>query len=148
MSNYADFEYYKAEYGGLIFESVDTFRAFARKASLQIDNFTNNRLTKGMPDDENIVARIKDCTCEIAEFMKSVSDYQNASSNVLKGQNIKSVTSGTESVTYSTPSDASSGIIEAVKSPKAYTLQIYGIIRVHLAGVPDKDGINLLYSGI
>lgn len=109
--SYVDFEYYQTKYGGSLFESEEDFAPYERKAERRINAITSNRIVfYPQPESEDVWwDNIKDCTCEIAELLKNVSEYSAAVNNfgvitntdgTVKGKMIKSMTSGSESVSY------------------------------------------------
>ena len=99
---------------------------------------------------------IKDCTCEIAELLKNVSEYSAAVNNfgvianadgTVKGKMIKSMTSGSESVSYDAGA-SSSTFVELAKSEIALNRKCYDIASNYLTGMVDSRNENLLYMGV
>lgn len=58
---YADYDYYKNEFGGSVLPESSFVRA-VKIASQYMDMFTFNRIT-----EEDMVDAIRDCTCDMAE---------------------------------------------------------------------------------
>lgn len=153
---YADYDYYSTEYGGKM--SADDFKRFSRRAERRIDGITGNKLQFAYPTEARGVEAVKDCVCELADFLYQIDAY-NASAmesmgtvtdadGTVRGKVATSVTSGTESRSYSAAGSASTATMEAAKDKKVADTMIYGIVRDGLGGVPDANGVNLLYAGV
>lgn len=152
---YADYDYYSTEYGGKM--SADDFKRFSRRAERRIDGITGNKLQFAYPANERSIEAVKDCVCELADFLYQIDAY-NASAmesmgtvaqadGTVKGKVITSISSGSESIGYSAAGSASTATMEAAKDKKAADTMIYGIVCDGLGGVPDANGVNLLYAG-
>lgn len=154
---YTDFEYYKTTYGGKILKSDGDFNHFARKAERRLDVITAMKLQFAFPVKEKDVEAVKDCLCELSEFLYQVDTYQNAamesvgvvaqSDGTVKGKVVSSITSGSESISYSAGGSASTSVMEAAKDKKVLDTIIYGMVQDGLSGVPDANGVNLLFAG-
>lgn len=154
---YADFEYYKTTYGGKILKSEEDFNHFARKAERRLDSITGKKLQFAFPVKEKDGEAVKDCLCELAEFLYQVDAYQNAAMDsvgivtqtdgTVKGKVVSSITSGSESISYSTGGSASTSVMEAAKDKKVMDALIYGMVQDGLSGVQDVNGVNLLFAG-
>lgn len=153
---YADFKYYQTEYGGKM--SADEYKRFGRRAERRIDGITGNKLQFAFPTDSRAVEAVKDCVCELADFLYQIDIYNNAAmesmgtvaqaDGTVKGKVITSISSGSESIGYSAAGSASTATMEAAKDKKLADTMIYGIVRDGLGGVLDANGINLLYAEI
>ena len=140
---YADYDYYQTEYGGKM--SADDYKRFGRMAERRIDGITGNKLQFAFPANERDVEAVKDCVCELADFLYQIDSYNAAAmesmgtvaqaDGTVKGKVITSISSGSESIGYSAAGSASTATM------------IYGIVRDSLGGVPDANGVNLLYAG-
>lgn len=157
---YVDFNYYGTEYRGAVIESENDFKAFERRAERLVDAVTLDKLTFAFPDEEEqpkAVYTVKDCICELADFLYQVDRYTKdimANTGVVetdegyvRGKIAKSVTSGTESISFSETGDAKTMVMEAAKDKKICDVACYSMIRSNLKGVCDRNGVNLLYSG-
>jgi len=154
---YADYEYYTIEYGGAVFKSASAFTPYERKAERRIDVATTDKLISAFPQEEKAVQAVKDCVCELAEFLYEVDIYRQStitstgvleqSDGSVRGKVIKSVSSGSESISYSTAGDTQTVVSEAAKDRNVLDCEVYAIIRNSLSGVEDENGINLLYAG-
>ena len=153
---YADYEYYQTEYGGKM--SADEYKRFGRRAERRIDGITGNKLQFAFPTNGRDVEAVKDCVCELADFLYHIDSYNNAAmesmgtvaqaDGTVKGKVITSISSGSESVGYSVSGSASTATMEAAKDKKVADAMVYGMVRDGLGGVSDSNGINLLYAGI
>ncbi|WP_418489929.1 hypothetical protein [Eisenbergiella porci] len=154
---YIDFKYYQTEYGGEVFESEEAFQKYARKAERRVDTSTYGKLSFAFPAAEKDAAAVKDCICELAEFLYRVNQLQAAASDsvgvvkqedgTVKGKVVTSVTSGSESRGYSAGGGIATVESDAAKDRKVFDMAVYSIIRDGLSGVPDANGVNLLYAG-
>ncbi|MBD5554057.1 MAG: hypothetical protein HDQ95_01565 [Roseburia sp.] len=153
---YANHDYYITEYGGKM--SADDFKRFARRAERRIDSITGGKLQYAFPANDRDIEAVKDCVCELADFLWQIDSYNNASmesigtvaqaDGTVKGKVITSVSSGSESRNYSTSGIANTSISEAAKDRKVADTIIYGMVQDNLGGIPDYNGINLLYAGV
>lgn len=153
---YADYEYYQTEYGGKM--SADDYKRFGRKAERRIDGITGNKLQFAYPTNERDVEAVKDCVCELADFLYQIDGYNTAAmesmgtvtqaDGTVKGKVITSISSGSESIGYSAASSSSTATMEAAKDKKVADAMIYGMVRDGLSGIKDSNGVNLLYAGI
>ena len=88
MIIYADFDFYKTQYlcGAKEKITFTDFNFYARKATLEIDRQTFNRIPK-----DNISENVKMCCCEVAEIL-----YQNKDVNI----SVSSESLGDQSTTF------------------------------------------------
>lgn len=155
---YADFNYYQTEYGGKVIESADDFTHFGRKAEHRIDVITGRKLQFAFPTKENDKEAVKDCVCELTDFLCQLDRYQKAAMDsagvvtqadgTVTGKVITSISSGSESIGYSAKGSADTSLMEAAKDKKVADAMINSMVRDGLSGVPDANGVNLLYAGI
>lgn len=137
---FCDYEFYKNEYlGNLITEAE--FPRLAMRASERLNYITYGRLhivgehikfVEGCIDtfvDEWTEEKIKKCTCAIAEKINDV-DMANQAMRQAGGVGVKSVSSGSESISFSD-----------VVSPKDLNNEIYAIGKEYLTST------GLLYAG-
>ena len=153
---YADYEYYQTEYGGKM--SADDYKRFGRRAERRIDGITGNKLQFAYPTNERDMEAVKDCVCELADFLYQIDSYNAAAMESLgtvaqadgtvKGKVITSISSGSESIGYSAAGSASTATMEAAKDKKVADTMIYGMVQDGLSGIKDRNGVNLLYAGI
>ena len=151
---YADESYYTTEYGGKMVPSAD-FGRLARRAGRIMDSVTLNKLRFAFPVEEYDV---KDCMCELVEFLYQIEQYNASamqsvgvaaqSDGTVKGKVISSISSGSESVSYSVGGNIGTSVSEAAKSEAALMQSASTMIRTSLSGVRDANGVFLLYAGI
>lgn len=153
---YADHEYYSTEYGGKM--SANDYKRFGRMADRRIDGITGNKLQFAFPTNERDVEAVKDCVCELADFLLQIDSYNAAAmesmgtvaqaDGTVKGKVITSISSGSESIGYSASGSASTATMEAAKDKKVADAMVCGIVQDGLIGIKDSNGVNLLYAGI
>lgn len=143
---YADYEFYKNEYYGDTIAESD-FPKWADRASRQIDVFTFRRLLSAYPADEYTDMQIKLCVCELAQKMMETDKYLKASALNEDGHAsvVKSVSAGSESITYATGETVYASVIKDEQSRKAF---YQSTITEYLSGLTDANGICLLYAGV
>lgn len=135
---YAGYEYYSIEYGGKLKE--DEYTRLVKKADRVLDKLTHNRLQNFFPTDEQSIDNVYQCECELVDYEYYIDKAKEAQAN---GEVIKSVSSGSESVTYDT-----SIYSEAVRSEASHIQHALDICRTWIGGIPDSKGVNLLYAGL
>lgn len=155
---YVDFVYYQTEYGGKVFENETDIKRYLRKAERILDVYTLGKLEFAFPTNEKTVTAIKDCICELAEFDYQIEQYlvtategtgyTQQDDGTVKGKIIKSVSSGSESITYTGVENTASTIIsEAAKDKKVRDVYEYGVVKQYLTGLKDANSVMLLYAG-
>lgn len=135
---YASYEYYQTEYGGSLDEI--TFNRNIRIADKILDKLTHHRLINSFPIEPSAVEDIYQCECALVDYEAMVS---MANDKQAKGEVVKSMSSGSESVTYDTTIYE-----EASRSDIAHMQGALKICKTWLGGTPDINGINLLYAGL
>ena len=155
---YADFNYYQTKYGGKVIESAADFPHFGRKAEHRIDAITGRKLQFAFPKKKKDREAVKDCFCELTEFLYQLDTYQRVAMDsagvvtqadgTVTGKVITSISSGSESIGYSTKGSADTSLMEAAKDKKVADAMINSMVRDGLGGVPDANGVNLLYAGL
>lgn len=154
---YADFTYYQTEYLGTTVESAEDFARFGRRAERILDTYTGDKLRFAYPTDERAINAVKNCFCALAEFLYQVAVYQTAqldsvgtvaqSDGTVKGKVVSSISSGSESIGFSTGGSVGTSVSESAKDKKYMQTMMYSIVQEYLSWVPDANGINLLYAG-
>ena len=143
---YADYEFYKNEYFGDTIAGSD-FPKWAERASRQMDVFTFRRLLSAYPTDEYTDRQIKLCVCELAEKMMETDKYLKASALTEQGHSsvVKSVSAGSESITYATGETVYASVVKDNRSRQAF----YRVtLTEYLNGLTDANGVCLLYAGV
>lgn len=155
---YVTYDYYKSIYGEDSIPETD-FNRLSWEACHRIDAITLNKLKFAYPTDPDAVESVKRCVCKLIEIAyqieaasKRVTDgqgYITDDSGTLRGKVVSSVSSGSESISYTAKAESGSTLIDAVLSDKAAQEKLYqDTVRECLALVPDSNGVNLLYAGI
>lgn len=159
MASYVDYEFYKSLYGeGAIPESG--FNRLLWEACKRVDSLTFGKLKFAFPTNEEDAEAVRRCVCRLIEIAtaieaanKRVSEGQgyvvDEATGSMRGKVVSSVSSGSESVSYTVKSESGSTLIDAVLADKAAQDKLYAdTVKEYLAGVPDANGVNLLYAGI
>lgn len=155
---YATYNYYKSIYGEDSMPETD-FKRMSWEACRRLDTLTLNKLKFAFPTNEDDAEAVKRCVCKLIEIAgqieaanKRVSEGQGYTideSGTLRGKVVSSVSSGSESISYTAKAEGSSTLIDAVLSDKAAQEFLYReTAREYLSLVPDSNGVNLLYAGI
>ncbi len=149
---YADYTYYQTEYGGKM--SADEYKRFERRAERRIDGITGNKLQFAFPTDSRAVEAVRDCVCELADFLWQIDKYNQSANEsmgtvaqadgTVKGKVITSISSGSESIGYSASGSAKSAVAKAAESEKDLDEQIYSKVSGALYGVRDSNGVPML----
>lgn len=148
---YADFEFYTKVYAGDVLTGSNAEKWLAR-ASDELDVVTFHRLASGFPTVESHAVRVRKAVCAVAETLYRVDEARRAMSAVQDERGnyhgpVTSVSSGRESVSY-----ASNGketvYAKAATDTAALASLILGDVVRYLGGVPDANGVNLLYAGV
>lgn len=155
---YADFNYYQTEYGGKVIESADDFNHFERKAERRIDTITGRKLQFAFPTKKRDKQAVKDCVCELTEFLYQLDRYQSMAMDsagvveqadgTVRGKVVTSISSGSESIGYSAKGSTDTSLVEAAKDKKVADAMINSMVRDGFNSVADANGVNLLYAGI
>ena len=154
---YVTYDYYKSIYSEDSMPETD-FNRLSWEACRKVDTLTLNKLKFAFPTNEDDAEAVRRCACKLIEIAgqieaanKRVSQgqgYITDESGALRGKVVSSVSSGSESVSYSAKAEQST-LIDAVLSDKAAQERLYrDIVREYLSLVPDSNGVNLLYAGI
>lgn len=153
---YADYEYYSTEYGGKM--SADDYKRFGRRADSKLNRLTGKKLQFAFPTDEEDVRSVKDCVCEMADFLHQIDLFVQMSmesmgtvtqaDGTVKGKVVTSISSGSESIGYSVGGNFDlTDISQSAKDRGKREENEYKIAHSHIGGVPDANGVNLLYAG-
>ena len=155
---YVDYEYYKSIYGEESMPETD-FNRLSWEACRRVDTLTLNKLKFAFPTNEDDVEAVRRCVCKLIEIAgqieaanKRVTEgqgYITDESGALRGKVVSSVSSGSESISYTAKAEGGSTLIDAVLSDRAAQERLYrDTVREYLSLVPDSNGVNLLYAGI
>ena len=155
---YVTYDYYKSIYGEESMPETD-FNRLSWEACRKVDTLTLNKLKFAFPTNEDDVEAVRRCVCKLIEIAKDIDvatkrvsegqGYITDESGALRGKVVSSVSSGSESISYTAKAEGGSTLIDAVLSDKAAQERLYrDTVREYLSLVPDSNGVNLLYSGI
>lgn len=149
---YIDFDDYSKVYKDL---TEADFAYLGLKACFELDRQTKgidgySKLDNAFPLDEKSAMAVKICAIELVHFMALVEKATNANGYDVDaegkyvGKQIKSVSSGSESITYSAGTSAFDNVVTSPEEKKHY---IASMVREYLSGITDANGVNLLYMG-
>ena len=156
---YVDYVFYATTYYGDTVPGAN-FPKYAERASDRIDMITFYRLVDGLPDDERAQTKIKKAVCAVAEALYNIDLIKAAAmetvgtvvreDGTVTGKAISSVSSGSESISYSTGTSTSSTDVysQAATDKEEENKLILQTAAEYLSGVTDNKGICLLYAGI
>ena len=148
---YADLDFYKKSYFGDAL-TEDNAAKWLTRASDELDVFTFGRLMSAFPAEATHAAKVKKAVCAIADALCMV-DVQRKAAAPQKQEDgsyhgaVSSVSSGGESISYS-KADSGSVYAEAAASKEKEFELVRGLAYKYLAGIPDANGVNLLYAGV
>lgn len=115
------------------------------------------KLQKAMPTDSYALEAVKRCSCALVDLLYQIETVENGavaaagsverSDGTVTGKQVSSMSSGSESITYTVSTAASTTIGAAVADPAARSRLFAETVRKYLSGVQDANGVNLLYGG-
>ena len=150
---YADYTFYtETFYGDTLTE--DTADKWLERASDELDALTFRRLTSAFPTETAHVVKVKKAVCAIADALylidlqRIAASAQQAPDGSYRGA-VTSISSGQESMSFAVNGAASLSVYAAaVASAEARTTLLCDIAATYLSGIPDDNGVNLLYAGV
>ena len=159
---YTNFEFYKATFCGDLFTEGNSFKRWEQRASDYMDTITFMRLQDGLPTDGWCNDRVQKCVCALAEIFYQLRIAQDNAFKAMQGvevadkddRGVKSKSSGSESITYMTGAEMSSGAKEwsaiygAAGSQRATNDLLLQTATEYLSSVCGDDGVNLLFAGV
>lgn len=122
---YVDYNFYVNDYyGDTIPES--SFLKYCDKAESYLHQFTYRRLAAKLPTKRGTAKQVKKCICELAEQLYALEQYLKSTTIQEDGKTkmVKSVSAGSESVTYA---GSDTPYAAMAKSPKEVTELLYRI---------------------
>lgn len=150
---YADFTFYTDNFYGDTLTETDAEK-WLELASDELDAITFGRLTSAFPTENSHVVKIKKAVCAIADALYKVDiqrravSAQQTADGTYRGA-IASISSGSESISYSVNGAASTSIYaSAAADTGVQTVLLYNLAAKYLANIPDANGVNLLYAGV
>jgi len=160
---YSDYAFYTGSYYGDTLEDGG-FAKYAERASDFMDTITFKRLVDGLPSDEWDAKRVQKCVCALADIYYNLDLAQKAAAATVSGESsgtgvtgtdqIKSKSSGSESITYMTPTEIAgntkswSAVYSAAGDKTKTDRLLYKTAKDYLSGVSDDSGTLLLYAGV
>lgn len=159
-SAYAEYDFYVSLYGDSLNET--DFRRLSFDASRLMDRHTSGidgykKLKYAFPTDADDAEAVMRCMCELVKLSADIEEEEKrirlASETVVRedgtvtGRVVSSVSSGAESVSYSTGTGGETAVSAAVSDPESRRRLFTETVRKYLGGVKDAAGINLLYMG-
>lgn len=149
---YADYAFYTGCYHGE-HTAEDGMDRWLERASDELDFITCNRLMTAFPMVEAHVVKIKKAVCAIADALYQVDVQRRAAAPQTAANGsvcgaIASITSGKESISYASVNSGNSVYSIAASSEEKMLALLYRIAAEYLSGIPDANGVNLLYRGV
>ena len=148
---YADYKFYTSVYAGDMLTEQNANKWLTR-ASDEVDAVTFHRLASGFPTEESYAVRVRKAVCAVAETLYRVDEARRAMSAMQDAQGnyhgpVTSVSSGRESISYASNGNTSMYAKAAADTTVLASLILGDVVR-YLGGVPDANGVNLLYAGV
>lgn len=154
---YATYEFYTDDYYGDDIPQ-ESFNKYADRASDYIDTLTFDRLVDKFPENERTQVKIRKAVCNIAEVIYNIDMLRKQSlsstgsiqqeDGIVIGKTVTSVSSGSESISYSASAALSSVYTTAATDKSAEKALLRDTAMQYLSGLTDDNGRNLLYAGL
>lgn len=131
--------------------SADEFPKYEAMSEDRVHALTFERLAYGLPSDERSAIKVQKAVCALADLLYQINKEMQLQSTVTDENGntthraISSITSGSESISYS--NSASTEISKAAADTAFKEKLIISTITPYLANVCDDKGVNLLYAG-
>lgn len=147
---YTDFAFYRDSFFGTLLTETDA-PLWLERASDEVDALTSLRLVDWFPENEIHAAKVRKAVCAVAETLYLVEQERlavaaNVDAHGALRPAVSSISAGRESISYA-QSGASSVYAKAVGDRNALDTLIQDTAARYLAGIPDGNGVNLLYRG-
>lgn len=138
------------------------FERLAYDACRHMDRLTTGvdgvkKLRVAFPAEEDAATAVKHCAARIINLLHQIQEAEQSAAlargyaqtaNGLQGKVIASVSAGNESVSFAAGSTQKTAVDLAVSDVAAKRRMIADIVREHLSGVADANGVSLLYMGV
>lgn len=140
-----------------LYDPIDEkeFRRLSHEADRLMENQTTGidgycKLREAMPVDEHDRTAVKYCAAQVVYLLHRINNLQasggfESTDLGMRGKVISSISSGNESISYST--GTATAIEKAASDLSTRRTLLAQTIREHLSGVHDANGVNLLYMG-
>ncbi len=150
---YADFTFYQRTYFGEVLETEQTAMRWLTRASDELDSMTFGRLADGFPEIAVHAEKVRKAVCAMADALYLVEEQRKAAAATKDAQGnyrpaVSSISSGQESISYASNSANGSVYGKAAADTVALSVLLRETAAKYLAGIPDANGINLLYAGV
>ena len=160
---YSTFTFYEQIYHGNVVPAED-FDRIADRASDFLDMITFDRLVDGLPDNERAKTKVQKAVCAVCDklYQLDLAEKQalysaggtssGGAGGVTSGV-ITSRSSGSESISYASPSEIANGakawsaVYQASGDAQETNKLLADAAMLYLAGVKNDDGVPLLYAG-
>ena len=155
---YVTYDYYKSIYGEDSMPETD-FNRLSWEACRRVDTLTLNKLKFAFPTNEDDIETVRRCVCKLIELAGQIEaankrvlegqGYTMDESGALRGKVVSSVSSGSESISYTAKAEGGSTLIDAVLSDKAEQEKLYNdTVKEYFSLILDSNGVPLLYRGL
>lgn len=158
---YVDYEYYKTLYSTPEISEID-FKRYLFDACKKVDYHTTGvdgvkKLKIAFPVSEDDAESVKRCIISVIDTMhkikqaeesaRSAKGYAKQEDGTLRGKVVTSITSGSESISFSGNTGNATLVEKALSDPAVQNKMYNDIITEYLSGTEDANGVNLLYMG-
>lgn len=162
---YTDYTFYTERYFGNIIPEAD-FPRLSERASDFVDTLTFDRLVDGLPSNERAAKKVQKAVCAVAEALYQIGLAEQQALSAASGTStqtgimtgttgiITSKSSGSESISYASPSELAgsakewSAVYAAAGDAEKTNKLLAGAAIPYLSGVTTDEGVCLLYAGI
>lgn len=161
---YTTFTFYEQTYHGNVVPAED-FDRIADRASDFLDVITFDRLAGGLPSDERAATKVQKAVCAVCDKLYQLELAEKQALSAARGASfggtggvtsgvITSRSSGSESISYASPSEVANGakawsaVYQAAGDMQKTNKLLEDAARWHLTGVRNDDGVLLLYAGM
>lgn len=161
---YTTFTFYEQTYHGNVVPAED-FDRIADRASDFLDVITFDRLAGGLPSDERAATKVQKAVCAVCDKLYQLELAEKQALSAAGGESfggtggvtsgvITSRSSGSESISYASPSEVANGakawsaVYQAAGDMQKTNKLLEDAARWHLTGVRNDDGVLLLYAGM
>lgn len=160
---YITFTFYEQTYHGNVIPS-DEFDRIADRASDFLDTITFDRLADGLPSDERAATKVQKAVCAVCDklYQLDLAEKQalysaggtssGGAGGVTSGV-ITSRSSGSESISYASPSEIANGakawsaVYQAAGNEQEINKLLWSTAAPYLMGIRTEEGIPILYAG-
>ena len=137
------------------------FNRLLFQACQAVDRFTAGvdgvkKLRVAFPADKDDATAVKHCVANVTNILYQIQEAEQSAflargyaetANGLQGKVVTSISAGNESVSFAS-GGGSTSVDKAITNIAERNRLIQSIVREHLSGVTDSNGVNLLYMGV